>query len=37
VAALGRSLLSTRWFTRRFVIEEWFLHTRLPALLLEKA
>jgi hypothetical protein len=32
LAALGRSLLATRWFTRRVVIEDWFLHARLPAL-----
>jgi menaquinone-9 beta-reductase len=32
VTALGRALLGTRWFTRRFVIEDWFLHARVPAL-----
>jgi hypothetical protein len=37
LAAVGRSLLSTRWFTRRVVIEDWFLHARLPALRAEAA
>jgi flavin-dependent dehydrogenase len=32
LAALGRSLLATRWFTRRVVVEDWFLHARLPPL-----
>lgn len=30
--ALGRSLLKTRWFTRRVVLDRWFLHTRQAAL-----
>jgi flavin-dependent dehydrogenase len=37
LAAIGRSLLATRWFTRRVVIEDWFLHARLPALRAEAA
>jgi flavin-dependent dehydrogenase len=32
LAALGRPLLATRWFTRRVVIDDWFLHARLPPL-----
>jgi flavin-dependent dehydrogenase len=32
LAAAGRRLLATRWFTRRVVIDDWFLHARLPAL-----
>ncbi|HUG38802.1 MAG TPA: NAD(P)/FAD-dependent oxidoreductase [Candidatus Limnocylindrales bacterium] len=32
LAALGRRLLATRWFTRRVVIEDWFLHARQPPL-----
>jgi flavin-dependent dehydrogenase len=32
VSAIGRPLLATRWFTRRVVIEDWFLHARLPPL-----
>jgi geranylgeranyl reductase family protein len=29
---LAGTLMSTRWFNRRYVIEEWFLHARQPAL-----
>jgi flavin-dependent dehydrogenase len=32
LAALGRPLLATRWFTRKVVIDDWFLHARLPPL-----
>jgi flavin-dependent dehydrogenase len=32
LASAGRRLLATRWFTRRVVIEDWFLHARLPPL-----
>jgi flavin-dependent dehydrogenase len=32
IAALGRTLLGTGWFTRRVVIDDWFLHARVPAL-----
>ena len=32
VAALGRTLLARDWFTRRVVIEDWFLHLRTPVL-----
>lgn len=32
VEAIGRPLLATRWFTRKVVIDDWFLHARLPAL-----
>jgi flavin-dependent dehydrogenase len=30
--ALGRALLSTEWFSRRVVVDRWFLHTQQPAL-----
>jgi flavin-dependent dehydrogenase len=32
MTAVGRRLLATSWFTRRVVIEGWFLHSRQPAL-----
>lgn len=32
LAGIGRPLLATHWFTRRVVIEDWFLHARLPPL-----
>jgi flavin-dependent dehydrogenase len=32
IAALGRLLLRTRWFTRDVVIERWFLHSAQPEL-----
>jgi flavin-dependent dehydrogenase len=32
IAAAGRALLGTRWFTRRVVVEDWFLHARVPAM-----
>jgi hypothetical protein len=32
VAAFGRRLLATSWFTRRVAIEGWFLHSRQPPL-----
>lgn len=32
IAAVGRSLLGTRWFTRRILIDHWFLHRGQPAL-----
>jgi flavin-dependent dehydrogenase len=28
LSALGRALLASRWFTRRVVVEDWFLHAR---------
>jgi len=31
---LGRALLGTRWFSRRVVMERWFLHTEAPPLAL---
>lgn len=30
--AVGRRLLATRWFTRHFVINRWFLHMNQPVL-----
>ena len=30
--AIARSLMRTQWFTRRFVIDKWFLHADQPAL-----
>jgi menaquinone-9 beta-reductase len=30
--ALGRALMQTQWFARNVVIDQWFLHARLPAL-----
>jgi menaquinone-9 beta-reductase len=30
--ALARSLMQTRWFTRRVVIDNWFLHANQAAL-----
>lgn len=32
VASLGRGLLATRWFTRKVLIDRWFLHRDQPAL-----
>jgi geranylgeranyl reductase family protein len=32
LGAIGRPLLATRWFTRKVVIDDWFLHARLPPL-----
>jgi flavin-dependent dehydrogenase len=32
IEAIGRPLLATRWFTRKVVIDGWFLHARLPPL-----
>jgi geranylgeranyl reductase family protein len=32
ISALGRRMLSTRWFTRDVVINRWFLHSGEPAL-----
>jgi geranylgeranyl reductase family protein len=29
---LGRALLGSRWFTRRVVLDRWFLHAHQPAL-----
>lgn len=31
-SAIARSLMRTQWFTRRFVIDKWFLHADQPAL-----
>lgn len=31
-AALGRRLLRSAWFTRRIVLDRWFLHTQQPPL-----
>lgn len=33
----ARALISNRWFTRRILIEKWFLHADLPPLTLERA
>jgi geranylgeranyl reductase family protein len=32
MAAAGRRLFGTEWFTRRVVLDRWFLHAGLPAL-----
>ncbi len=32
VGSLARPLLATRWFSRRVVLERWFLHLQEPAL-----
>jgi flavin-dependent dehydrogenase len=32
VQSLARMLLETRWFSRRVVLDRWFLHSQLPAL-----
>jgi menaquinone-9 beta-reductase len=32
IGAMGRRLLSTRWFVRDVVIDRWFLHANEPAL-----
>jgi geranylgeranyl reductase family protein len=32
LGAIGRPLLATRWFTRRVVIDDWFLHAGVPPL-----
>lgn len=34
LAALGRGLLRSRWFTKHVVMERWFLHRNQPALTL---
>lgn len=31
-SAIARSLMRTQWFTRRFVLDKWFLHADQPAL-----
>lgn len=37
LGAIGRPLLATRWFTRKVVLDDWFLHARLPPLPTEPA
>ncbi len=37
VAAAGRSLFRSRWFTRRVVLDRWFLHAQQPALAVNAA
>ncbi|MET0656587.1 MAG: NAD(P)/FAD-dependent oxidoreductase, partial [Steroidobacteraceae bacterium] len=32
-SAIARSLMRTQWFTRRFVLDKWFLHANQPALM----
>ncbi len=32
VSSVGRQLLKTRWFSRRVLVERWFLHSHDPAL-----
>jgi flavin-dependent dehydrogenase len=32
IAAAGRRLFRTEWFTRRVVLDRWFLHADQPAL-----
>ncbi len=31
-SAVGRALMATRWFTRRVVLDRWFLHSGQPSL-----
>jgi geranylgeranyl reductase family protein len=31
-SAIARSLMRTQWFTRKFVLDRWFLHANQPAL-----
>jgi menaquinone-9 beta-reductase len=33
VSSLSRFLMSSRWFSRHIVLEQWFLHLREPALI----
>ncbi|HKN62425.1 MAG TPA: NAD(P)/FAD-dependent oxidoreductase [Candidatus Acidoferrales bacterium] len=35
MSSLGRLLLATPWFSRRVVIEKWFLHSNDPALIVQ--
>jgi len=35
MSSLGRLLLATPWFSRRVVIEKWFLHSNDPALAIQ--
>ena len=35
-SAIARSLMRTQWFTRKFVLDRWFLHANQPALALNQ-
>jgi flavin-dependent dehydrogenase len=35
MSSLGRLLLATPWFSRRVVVEKWFLHANDPALIVQ--
>jgi geranylgeranyl reductase family protein len=35
MSSLGRLLLATPWFSRRVVVEKWFLHSNDPALIVQ--